>query len=376
MAHEHAFDVIVDELEAYAGVVRTESGGTAVLEPRRFRNRDYLFKRYEPEYVAQLAAKALSRLIAWRGELPDADRQQLDGYAAWPRYRVCDRGGQVLGLLTPCAHETYFHRHPTTGALEPRTLETLRMGTRSVPIEVKLNAFGRLIEAVGWLHRHGVVVNDLQPQNALYSRFGDAVLLVDCDSMTGAHWAPVLPLVQPVTFAEMRTASEPRPATDWAKLAVIVMQTMLEDEVEVPGAREATELTRLLTVDVADFVLHAIDPTRYRDTDRDRWAELGRRWRQTRSRASAAVPVPVPPPVPRSRSVWYDRRRTRSLAWPPADLGAPPDVPDFELIGPLDPDLRPFEPPRPFAPSPYTDWLDPAPGTAPPEPAAEPKEYR
>ncbi|TDC48821.1 hypothetical protein E1258_27715, partial [Micromonospora sp. KC207] len=235
------------------------SGGNAVLDWHRHRGHDQLYKRFRPEHRDLIDEGALLRLIRWRWELPAPDRDRLDQLAAWPRYAV-RAGGRLTGVLVPPAADRFFTRR-RDGRLTPRPLHGLlgAAGRPGAPTAVRLAVLGRLIRAVRWLHGRDVVVNDLQPENVLYTLDGPgpAVHLVDCDSMTSErHWGRVAPVTAPDLMAEVVPANvEPTVATDLTKLMAVVALTARETLTYAARLRSAPDTSAREVADRVGDVL-------------------------------------------------------------------------------------------------------------------------
>jgi hypothetical protein len=275
-----------------------DDGGTAELTQADYRGRPYLFKRYHDEYRDKASSIELTRMLRWRESRSVTDQRTLAAIAAWPRYTVWD-GDRLLGLLIPPAPATFLVGR------RPRSLEMLlqpgdgRPGDRRDALAIKLNAFGHLIEAVTWFHDRGVVVNDLHAHNVLVSRFGDAVHLVDCDSMTGLHWNQVLPRnLAPDGMREViPEVDRPSVATDFARLSQVIVSTLLDEEVVQIGEKSVAVLTDMLSEPVATFLCAARLVPNFTADAAEHWRRLGGRWRAGSTWAAAdAADISAPQP--------------------------------------------------------------------------------
>lgn len=152
-----------------------------------------VYKEYKPEHRPQKAG--LLSLVAVRSGLDQAERTRLDRFSAWP-LRVVEQGGEVLGVVLPLIPQRYFQGRvlPGTGAREenPREIQNLlipperaRMVGMPVPTPVERLALCRqLAAAVHFVHRHDLVIGDLNAKNALFCVEQDvSVMLVDCDAI-------------------------------------------------------------------------------------------------------------------------------------------------------------------------------------------------
>lgn len=274
--------------------VLIEDGGNAVIDWCRYGEDVYLFKRFREEHRNVVDEAALVRLVLWRRSLPPDRRSRLDTFTAWPRYVVRDGDGRVAGVLIPAAGHRFF-RATWDGRLTPRGLYVLLGvgGRPGVPVPERIRVLARLIGAVRWLHRCGVVVNDLQPENLLYSVDGrdTAVYIVDCDSMVSVrHWGRVAPPAAPDLMTEVLPAgTEPTVEADLTKLFWLVTRVVLDDpSVTGLGARDEAELFAAVPGHSRGHLSALVrDPT-----DAAAWDALVEAWH-------AAPPSPPPqPPEP------------------------------------------------------------------------------
>jgi hypothetical protein len=254
-----------------------EGGGNATLIPCRYRGRDWLFKKFRPEHLAEVDESALLELVGWRLELPSATRDRLDELASWPRYVVRD-GSRVYGVLIPIAADRFFRLTPT-GVRTPRSFYDLLPSRQYIgpPLAEKLTASACAVRAVLWLHDLDLLVDDLQPDNMLCATAGTAVYLVDCDSMVlPGRWGRVArPAAPDIMTAVVAPDAGPDRVTDLTKLTWIVLRTQLDDFSLVRlGGRERARLAELVSPEPAAFLLGALD----RMPGPDAWRELADSW--------------------------------------------------------------------------------------------------
>ncbi|GIF73920.1 hypothetical protein [Asanoa siamensis] len=154
--------------------------------------RELVLKAYRPGHQPP---HGLRKLVAVRNGLLPADRDRLDGFAAWP-LRVVEEGGQVLGVVLPLIHATFFVDRvlPGTGqrATTPREIQNLlipperalRIGMTVPDLAERFAVCRDFAAAVHFVHRQGLVLGDINACNALF-RIGrrPTVMLVDCDSI-------------------------------------------------------------------------------------------------------------------------------------------------------------------------------------------------
>ncbi|MEV0129412.1 hypothetical protein AB0H83_13275 [Dactylosporangium sp. NPDC050688] len=373
-----AGDVNVRELTITAR--DTYSGGNSSLHSCRLRGRPLLFKEYSPEHLKRVNATALGLLVGWRESLPADDRARLDQATAWPRHRVTDEHGRLHGVLMPAAPARFIGRlswnRPaprTIGGLTRRSeLGIVRAGATPA---VKRMAIGRAAEAVLWLHRREVIVNDLQMENILSAADGSAVYLVDCDAMIGPWGAVCPPQAPPYMRDVVPDADNPTVATDLARLSWVAIGLLLDAGpgiVEIPpgalrGLDGGDQYGKLLT--------WTADP-RGSDAPVTQWHELVSAWTGAgfadagagaeqppiEPQQPADAPAPTPPVEPAlAGDILYRKpaarplpryglaRRRRSHEWLPTRFRVAADV--TGPAGGFDPWLAPLAdaPARPTA---------------------------
>jgi hypothetical protein len=275
--------------------IRIHEGGNARLYFCRYAGEPYLFKDFRPEHRAEVDGPALFRLVDWRTALPPAERGELDRFAAWPRH-VVGSGDLIEGVLIPFAEERFL-AVAGPALLGPRGLTELdgaeEPGLPAPPATVVV--LGRLITAVRRLHRHGILINDLQPENVLCAPAGPdlGVYLVDCDSMiSGRHWGRVAAPTAPDLMNEVQpTQAIPTPRTDLVKLKWTIVRVLLEVPNQVGlGTDDRAALAAAVPAGTGELLLHLL----LADGDTAAWDQLAARWSNVR------LPL-IPPSRPPSR---------------------------------------------------------------------------
>jgi len=154
---------------------------------------DLAYKEFTQE--AALQAKSAAAAVAYRDGLSPHDQADLDSHAAWPRALVEQPRGIVTGLLMPLIPKDFFCRmeDPDTGALDDKPLEmtwlaasakqraAVQLNLQDVPKLERLILLGKLVYAIGRLHKQGWVFGDVSLRNAVFALNPPRVMLLDCD---------------------------------------------------------------------------------------------------------------------------------------------------------------------------------------------------
>lgn len=151
-----------------------------------------VYKEFTKSHADQ--ARSADAAVSFRTTLRQADREDLDRCTAWPRAVVEDKGA-VIGLLMPLIPDEFFCAQvdPDTGGTIRKPLEmqwliasdeqrtAARIDLRPPDKTERLILLGRLVYAIGRLHRHGWVFGDISFKNAVFALDPPRVLLLDCD---------------------------------------------------------------------------------------------------------------------------------------------------------------------------------------------------
>lgn len=154
---------------------------------------DLAYKQFTTEVALQ--ARSAQAAVAFRAGLSQAEQADLDSHAVWPRALVEEPRGTVIGLLMPLIPADFFCRKadPNTGAVQdaPREMGWLgasakhraiaQVDLRDVDRLERLILLGKLVLAIGWLHKRGWVFGDLSFRNAVFALDPPRVMLLDCD---------------------------------------------------------------------------------------------------------------------------------------------------------------------------------------------------
>jgi hypothetical protein len=149
------------------------------------------------EFTADFDMQRRSALaaVAFRDGLGQTDRDDLDRCTAWPRELVLDSSGEISGLLMRLIPDDFFCEllDSTTGKKDRKVRDIQWLGATRVqrdaaeidlrdiePLE-RLILLGKLVYAVGRLHKHGWVFGDLSFKNAAFALDPPRMMLLDCD---------------------------------------------------------------------------------------------------------------------------------------------------------------------------------------------------
>ncbi|GAA4443772.1 hypothetical protein GCM10023170_020550 [Phytohabitans houttuyneae] len=326
-------DQIVDdhwvELAELSGLERLAwaDAGNSTLWRCRLRGVEYVFKQYSVEFRTGAQQHALGGLIAWRDGLARHDRDHLDAIAAWPRYRVRQRG-ILEGVLLPFAAREFFQLDRIDGAETPRTIAHLqhykadRQVRTGASLQVKCLALGHAAEALLWFHDHNVVVNDLRELNILSTLDGQRVYYVDCDAMMGP-WGEVSPAAAPGYLMSLLPRSDRADRrTDLCRLAWLAIWLLLDQFGLMDPPMD--KLRRLVADGPADLLRRTskLDPFEVAE-----WRRLADRWVRTWTGTAPVMQRAPQPTLPQTLPMPERRRQvvmsTQTRGWLPAQYRQP-----------------------------------------------------
>jgi hypothetical protein len=156
-------------------------------------NTPLAYKEFTSDFDAQ--RRSAKAAVAFRDGLSQADRGDLDQCTVWPRELVLGSGGDVSGLLMRLIPDGYRCEllDSATGkkATKVRDMQWLgatraqrdaaEIDLRDIEPLERLILLGKLIYAVGRLHKHGWVFGDLSFKNAAFALDPPRIMLLDCD---------------------------------------------------------------------------------------------------------------------------------------------------------------------------------------------------
>ena len=224
-----------------------------------------LYRRLPPDG----AAEVLEEMVSWSRSIGPAERVWLRDVAAWPLGLVSS-GGVPVGIvmrdlgprftvpfLMPSGRSTRVllameHLLGSDAYLQQRGLG-LRLDTMT-----RAAVAERISAALGFLHRHAIVVSDLAPTNLLVAFPGGApaVGFIDCDSMV-FRGRQALTAVEtgdwnmPAAFAEPAGTR----AADAYKLGLVVLRLFSRSH----DTRALAPHLRYVPVELRDLLYRALD---------------------------------------------------------------------------------------------------------------------
>ena len=149
------------------------------------------------EFTTELDAQRRSAMAAvmFRNRLSQADRDDLDQCTVWPRELVTGADGQISGLLMRLIPDDFFCEllDPETGTKtrKVRDIQWLaatqaqrtaaEIDLRDIEQLERLILLGKLVYALGRLHKHRWVFGDLSYKNAAFALSPPRMMLLDCD---------------------------------------------------------------------------------------------------------------------------------------------------------------------------------------------------
>lgn len=151
------------------------------------------YKEFTSEYDAQ--RRSATAAVAFRDSLSQADLADLDQCTVWPRELVLGPGGEISGLLMRLIPDDFrcelldsVSGQKTAKVRDIQWLGATRVQRDAAEIDLRdieplerLILLGKLVYAVGRLHKHGWVFGDLSFRNAAFALDPPRMMLLDCD---------------------------------------------------------------------------------------------------------------------------------------------------------------------------------------------------
>jgi hypothetical protein len=151
------------------------------------------YKEFTKDVADQ--ARSAERAVDFRDAMSPGAQAGLDRVAVWPRALVEDHDGTVIGLLMPLIPKDFFFKgnDAMTGEekglargiewlfADPAYLAKAQVDIPYPDPAERLILVGKLVYAVGRLHKLGWVFGDISGKNAVWALRPPRVLLLDCD---------------------------------------------------------------------------------------------------------------------------------------------------------------------------------------------------
>ena len=261
------------------------------------------------------AAAVLREMVGWSAGLAPEERARLHQLAAWPVGVVCSRLMPV-GIAMEDVSRRFEVPFVMPSGRRERILLALEhllgpddyLQLRGLPVKLdttmRARVAGRVSEALGRLHRHGIAASDIAPSNLLvgFGPDGPTVCFIDCDSMA-FHGRQALEPVEtrdwnlPAEFAERAGAR----AGDAYKLALAVLRLFVRSH----DARKLEPHARHVPAELRELLVRGLgrDPANRPPAGEWQRALDGL---LARGDLDRRYPGPVAPPrrVPRSAPVY------------------------------------------------------------------------
>lgn len=210
-----------------------------------------VYKEYKHVEGQRVAPGGLRSLVTMRNRLDPAQRAKLDDRTAWP-LRVVEEDGAAVGVVLQLIPETYFQVRtlPGTGrsSRDPREVQNLfippptarRLGMPAPTLEQRLIICRDFAAAVHLVHRHELVVGDLNARNALFRLSGrPAVMLVDCDATRKRGSAPAVPQLNAPDWDPPEGPTNLTQLTDRYKFGLFVLRCLVPGSLASVGRNPA-----------------------------------------------------------------------------------------------------------------------------------------
>jgi hypothetical protein len=224
------------------------------------------YKEFTTDVAEQ--ARSAERAVDFRDAMGPGAQAGLDQVAVWPRALVVNQGGTVIGLLMPLIPKDFFFKGNDAMTGEKKDLargiewlftDTAYLAKAQVDIPhpdptERLILLGKLVYAVGRLHKHGWVFGDISGKNAVWALRPPRVLLLDCDgaaSLSDRHRVQGnTPTWEPPEFGSTQHARQ-TDVTDVYKLGLAILRALTQTlQAKDPGRIVAGQ-----AVDVAGAML-------------------------------------------------------------------------------------------------------------------------
>jgi hypothetical protein len=241
------------------------------------------YKEFTSDWDAQ--RRSAQAAVAFRDGLSQADRDDLDQCTVWPRGLVLDSAGRISGLLMRLIPDDFRCEllDSDTGkkGTKVRDIQWLcttqaqrdaaEIDLRDVQPLERLILLGKLVYAVGRLHKHGWVFGDLSFKNAAFALDPPRMMLLDCDGAASLkdngrkqsstpNWdPPECPIEVPA--GRRRQQNQQDDVTDAYKLGLAILRCMTPGK-GMTSTRNPDRLTGQLDAEGIALVRRALEANR------------------------------------------------------------------------------------------------------------------
>jgi eukaryotic-like serine/threonine-protein kinase len=288
-----------------------------------------VYKEYSPRVVDDLDVDALRRFARFAQELAEPDREALLGRTAWPEV-IVRRDGVVRGFLMRRVPPEYtaelmFGAEPTRELASVQFLLNppayLRERGLRVDDVFRLEFLRDTAEALALLHRLGISVGDLSPNNLLFGLTSrPRCFFIDCDTMC-LSGESVLPQAETPDWRVSAIGDEEpgTPASDAYKFGLLVARLFAADQQTTSAATVPPSLRR--------HVLSCLSTEPDERRTPGEWLDpLDRQLRRT-SKRRGDTQEPAEPSAPRTAGANRAAGAKRAAAAPVAPPSARPAWP-------------------------------------------------
>ncbi len=346
------------ERSRLGALTRLSAGGQGVVFAAPALRMQYasalVYKEYKPQAIAGLDVSVLEAMPAYLETLQFADGMELLAMSAWP-CRLVEDAGNVLGFVMPAIPREFFLDLKKVSGVQSEAGKwhlllngDSFLARRQIPLtdRHRYELLADAASALAVLHRHGIAVGDLSPNNLLFSLSPHPrVFFIDCDAMRFQGRSPVEQLETPdwEVRAVNRGEELGTEASDGYKLALLALRLFAGDQF----TRDPKRLPAHVAKDVRHLVSEGLSKSPSARPAPIAWVRPLLSAATTASTAPPSLPKPVP-------------KATPVQPQPTIAPGAPPvPQPAFttgQLIAVPTPVRQPPAPPTPVRYSPGGGW--------------------
>jgi hypothetical protein len=196
-----------------------------------------VFKRYHSTVSAD--GMSLDRLIVWPQRLSPAEARVIEEVTCWPKHRVVDGRGRLVGLTIPRVPPEFYVRL-STGVTRPSELQYLlrvesaaRLGFPPVADSDRVTLATMFVEVLDIMARHSLILGDISERNWLWTLSVGcaAVRVLDCDAARLCGRRAVLPGSETPGWQDplLPSGAAAGEASDRFKLCLVVYRLITGD---------------------------------------------------------------------------------------------------------------------------------------------------